>query len=203
MSRVTRCRRAFANNLGAGVVAVAVWMPAFGQLEANRRPPRPEVTLPDGPVRQIILSSCTACHGIDEYGYYAMDRESWQALITRMESTPSGIVRGAVVSNADREILLDWLVAEFGPDATPFPREYVVRELAEADKFTDVEAAAKLDEACVACHAPLDSISALGADLDESRWREVLTAKIATGVPLLIDEVDPLIEWLTRSLDTL
>ena len=172
-------------------------MPAFAQLSANRRPPRPEVILPAGPARQIILSSCTACHGIDEYGYYAMGRDAWRALIERMKVTPSGVVPGAVISDANREILLDWLVAEFGPEATPFPREYVVREVDDVDRLSDADASARLDEACRACHSPLERV--LGAELDESAWRQTLTGKIATGVPLLIDEIDPLIEWLTRT----
>jgi len=186
---------------GLAVFAAAGASPALAQFEANRRPERPEVTLPDGPVRQIILSSCTGCHGIDEYGYYAMDRDAWRALIERMKSTPSGVVPGAVISDADREVLLDWLVAEFGPDATPFKREYVVREVTEADRLTDTEGTARLDRACAACHTPRDAVSTLGAKLDEAAWRETLTAKIATGMPLLIDEVDPLIEWLMRTRD--
>jgi cytochrome c5 len=184
-------------RLLVALVVAPILLPAFAQLSANRRPDRPEVTLPEGPVRQIILSSCTACHGIDEYGYYAMDRDAWRALIERMKVTPSGVVPGAVISDADREILLDWLVAEFGPDATPFPREYVVREVTEADRLSDADATALLGEACRGCHSPLDPI--LDAGLDESEWRATLTGKIATGVPLLIDEVDPLIEWLTSS----
>jgi hypothetical protein len=124
----------------AAICAVAT-PTAFAQFEANRRPERPEVTLPDGPVRQIILSSCTACHGIDEYGYYAMDRDAWRALIARMEVTPSGNVPAAVISDEDREILLDWLAAEFGPDATAFPREYVVRAVGEAERLSDADAA--------------------------------------------------------------
>jgi hypothetical protein len=108
-------------------------------------------------------------------------------------------VQGAVISDADRETLLDWLVAEFGPDATPFKREYVVREVGDADKLTNAEAAAQLDRSCSGCHAPRESVLTLGADLSESQWRETLTTKIAVGVPLLIDEVDPLIEWLMSS----
>jgi hypothetical protein len=55
----------------------------------------------------------------------------------------------------------------------------------------------QLEEACRGCHSPLDPI--LEAELDEGTWRETLTGKIATGVPLLIDKVDPLIEWLMRT----
>jgi cytochrome c5 len=144
----------------------------------------------------VILSSCSACHGIDEYGYYAMDRASWDALIERMKVTKSGLVEGAVISDADKEILLDWLVANFGPEATPFERRYVVRPVTDETRLDDAEATSLLNRACLGCHSPLEPI--LGAGLDESAWRERLTAKIATGVPLLIDEVDPLIDWLER-----
>ena len=169
---------------------------AAAQSAASRRPSRPTVTLPEGPVRQIILSSCSACHGIDEYGYYAMDRASWNALIERMKRTPSGLVPGALISDADKETLLDWLVANFGPETTPFRREYVVRPVTDETRLDDTGAATLLNRACLGCHSPLDPI--LAADLDEAAWRERLTAKIATGVPLLIDEVDPLIDWLER-----
>lgn len=167
------------------------------QTTASRRPARPEVTLPEGPVRKIILSSCSACHGIDEYGYYAMDRAAWNALIERMKVTPSGLVPGAVISDDDQAVLLDWLVANFGPDATPFTRQYVVRPVTDETRLDDTEAAALLNRACLNCHSPLDPI--LDAGLDEAAWRERLTAKIGTGVPLLIDEVDPLIDWLRRT----
>jgi len=83
-----------------------------------------------------------------------------------MKVTKSGLVPGAAIADADKEVLLDWLVANFGPEATPFPRQYVVRPVTDETR--------------------LDA------------WRERLTGKIATGVPLLIDEVDPLIDWLER-----
>ena len=39
--------------------------------------------------------------------------------------------------------------------------------------------------------------------LDEEEWRTTLTGKIAIGTPILVDEVDPLIEWLMRDPDTI
>jgi mono/diheme cytochrome c family protein len=182
----------------AALLALSVRpLTAEAQSAASRRPARPEVKLPEGPVRQIILSSCSACHGIDEYGYYAMDREAWNALIERMKLTPSGLVPGAVIDDTDKEVLLDWLVANFGPEATPFRRQYVVRPVTDETRLDDGEAMRLLDEACASCHSPLGPI--ISAGLDETAWRERLTAKIATGVPLLIDEVDPLIDWLRRT----
>ena len=179
------------------VMARAGAAEAVAQDRAARRPARPRVTLPEEPVRAIILESCTACHGIDEYGYYAMDRASWDALIERMKVTPSGVVPGAAIADEDKELLLDWLVAEFGPDAEPFRREYVEREVTTATRLGDAEARARLESACGSCHAPLAPILATG--LDAAGWRDTLSAKIATGTPLLIDEVDPLVAWLTSA----
>jgi mono/diheme cytochrome c family protein len=170
--------------------------PAFAQFEANRRPPRPDVTLPDGPVRQIILSRCAACHGIDDYGYYAMDRDNWTALIERMKTTKSGLIEGTDILPEEQEVLLDWLVAEFGPDAEPFEREYVVREITDETRLSDAEAAAQLERSCSGCHSPVEPV--LSAGLDEEQWRTTLTGKIATGTPILLDEVDPLIDWIQR-----
>jgi hypothetical protein len=175
------------------IVVVAAVTPVLAQFEANRRPARPEVTLPEGPVRQVIRDHCSACHGIDEYGYYAMDRESWDALIDRMETTTSGLVKGTEIAADDRDILLDWLVAEFGPAAEPFERQYVVREVTPETRLSDSEAMAKLGDACESCHSRIEILS---ARLDEDAWRRTLTGKIATGTPILIDEVDPLIDWL-------
>jgi cytochrome c553 len=165
----------------------------------NKRPPRPDVTLPEGPVRQVILSSCTQCHGIDEYGYYAMDREHWDALIERMKTARSGRVEGAVISDADKKILLDWLVSEFGPDATPFPREYVVRPLNDAERLDRDAAADLLATGCTSCHG-LERVSL--AALDEAGWRERILHEIARGASLQVQNAEPLVQWLANARGT-
>jgi hypothetical protein len=128
-----------------------------------------------------------------------MDRDAWSALIDRMETATSGLIQGTEIDDGDREILLDWLVAEFGPDAEPFERQYVVRELTDETRLSDDRAMARLTDACESCHSPLDRI--LSTELDEAEWRSTLTGKIATGTPILVDEVDPLIDWIIRTRD--
>jgi cytochrome c5 len=181
-------------SAAACVAAIAAGL-ANAQIN-NARPRRPEVKLPDGPVRQVILHSCTACHGIDEYGYYAMSRDAWGRLVDRMKVAKSGNVEGAVISDADRDILLDWLVAEFGPNAKPFARKYVIPKLTAEDLLSDAEGQGLLGRACASCHASTGELRR--AKLSEEQWRETLVGKIAKGAELRIDEVDPLIEWLTR-----
>src|SRR5256886_11656335 len=89
-------------------------MPLAAQNRRGRN--RPIVELPKGTVRQVILDNCTACHGIDDYAYYAMDRAGWQKLVEGMKQ------KGATISDDDRSILLDWLSTKFGPETKPFPR---------------------------------------------------------------------------------
>ena len=68
-------------SLCAAVVAIvaALGSPAHAQLG---RATRPNVTPPQGPVRQVIFKNCTSCHGIDDYAYHARDRAAWDALLT-------------------------------------------------------------------------------------------------------------------------
>ena len=68
------------------------------------RPQRPKVQRPDGPVWEVIRKHCTACHGIDDFAFYAQDRAAWQKLIAQKHKPGE-----ADLSDADRDLLLDWL----------------------------------------------------------------------------------------------
>src|SRR5258705_2372169 len=76
---------------------------------------RPQVVRPSGPVWQVIRKNCTACHGIDDYAFYALDRGGWQSLIDAKHKDGS-----AILSSSDQKLLLDWLETKFGPNTKPF-----------------------------------------------------------------------------------
>lgn len=173
--------------LVAGGVALLCASAAAAQ---NRRPGRPQVNLPDGPVRQVILRSCTACHGIDDYAFNALDRAGWDALVEDM------VGRGAPLSDADRPILLDWLVAEFGPASTPFPRDYVVEAVAGSVFADDETASEYLRATCSVCHS-LDRVNT--ARFDETRWRTLVTDMRGRGAAVAEENVDDLVAYLTRT----
>ena len=69
-------------------------------------------------MRQVIFKNCTSCHGIDDYAYNALDRAGWNALIDTKHKDLTVRIAGQ-----DRDLLLDWVVAKFGPDSRPFPRD--------------------------------------------------------------------------------
>ena len=53
------------------LVAIAI-LAAPLSAQIGRRPARPQVTRPDGAVWQVIRKNCTACHGIDDYAFFAL-----------------------------------------------------------------------------------------------------------------------------------
>jgi cytochrome c553 len=169
------------------VAAMAAAAPASAQI--GGRPTRPQVQPPpQGAVRQVIFKSCTSCHGIDDYAYYALDRAGWEGLIRAKHANQK-----VSLADKDREVLLDWLVAKFPPTSKPFPRAYVAPEITTF--FSDAEAQALLTRACSSCHE-LDRVNA--ARFSPDRWRVVTVDMRERGATLSDEELERLVEWLGR-----
>ena len=182
-----RSCRVFGASAVAALVLYASAATTAGQLAP--RPTRPHVTPPKGPPRQVIFKYCTACHGIDDYAYYAQDRAAWDALLTK---THKGL--DVPLPSADRAILLDWLAERFSPDTKPFPRTYVAREVTTF--YSDDEAEALLQRACTSCHEP-DRYN--NARFAPDRWRVVIVEMRERGAELADEELERLVEWLGRT----
>jgi len=167
-------------------VALATATPAAAQFLS--KPTRPQVDTPRGPVRTVILTRCSSCHGIDDYAYYALDRAGWNTLLERKHP---GLK--ALIDDADREILLAWVAAKFGPDTKPFPRAYVPPEITTF--LSDAEANTLINRACSACHA-VDKVNA--ARYSPDRWRVVTVDMRERGAKISNEELERLVEWLGR-----
>ena len=174
------------------VLVATLAMPAAAQNRRGRN--RPLVDLPRGPVRQVILDSCTACHGIDDYAYYAMDRAGWQKLVDSMKE------KGAVISDDNRSVLLDWLVTKFGPDSKPFPRTKAdgpILNFGGGDTAARDAAARRLvDSVCRTCHT-LERIEV--AKYSEDKWRDIVTDMKDKGAQLDAADVAPLATYLAKT----
>ncbi len=156
--------------------------------QVGGRTARPKVVRPDGPVWDVIRKNCTDCHGIDDYAFYAMDQAGWQKLI---EDKHKGL--GVNLSDADRALLVGWLVEKFGPDSKPFPRTYVPPEIKVF--FSDPEAHRLMNRACTKCHA-MDRVQS--ARKAEEAWRVTLLDMRERGAVLSDQELEQLTEWLGR-----
>ena len=160
-------------------------VPASAQLG---RMTRPKVQRPDGAVWEVIRKNCTACHGIDDYAYYAQDRAAWQKLIADKHKFGE-----ADLSDVDRNLLLDWLVSKFGPAAKPFPRTYIPPEITTF--FSDPEAIRLLNRACTKCHG-MDRVEKTRKAAEA--WRVTLVDMRERGAQLSDQELEQLVEWLAR-----
>lgn len=177
------------------VVALATFLASWSvptHAQFGNKATRPQVKPPDGPVRKVIFQHCTSCHGIDDYAYNALDRAGWNKLLeTRHKDLPT------LIPDADREVLLDWLVTRFGPNTKPFPRTYVPPEI--TTYLSDTEGEALVTRACTRCH---------GADrVNQARnsaeaWRVVIVDMRERGAQVSDDELEKLVEWLGRTKGT-
>jgi mono/diheme cytochrome c family protein len=166
----------------AAVFLLPLALPASGQ---RRRPNRPSpVSLPKGPVRQVILDHCTACHGIEDYAFFALDRAEWNKLL---ESKHKELK--SVIADDRREILLDYLVSNFGRDSKPF-------KAAQDRQATDNAIKRILDTICSSCHT-LDRINT--AKHDEEMWRTVIDDMKNKGARIDDRDVDILVEYLVKT----
>ena len=179
-------RRSIARWSVAAVMA-AVWVPPVAA-QFLEKPTRPQVETPKGPVRNVIFKNCTSCHGIDDYAYSALDRAGWNALIEAKHKNLS-----VPISNQDRDLLLDWVVAKFGPDSKPFPRAYVPPQITTF--FSDPEAQTLLSRACTSCHG-LGPVNEKRYSPD--RWRVITVDMRERGAKVTDEELERLVEWLGR-----
>jgi cytochrome c553 len=167
------------------VVLCGFWTPWAA---AQRGATRPRVQMPQGAVRNVILKNCTACHGIDEYAYFALDRAGWQLLIDSKHKPAD-----TSVSDRDRSLVLDWLAEKFGPETRPFPRSYVAPEITTF--FSDPEAKRLIDRACASCHE-IERVNKMR--LTEEGWRVLTVDMRERGAKLTDEELERLVEWLGR-----
>jgi streptogramin lyase len=88
-----------------------------------------EEIYPPGPGRDIAMRTCLVCHTVNFLPNKQLDRQGWSSLIDLMTVHPAftfgGIVQGptmfdpARVAGKDKEIFLDYVVKNFGPNSTP------------------------------------------------------------------------------------
>jgi cytochrome c553 len=190
-----RRRRTQRDFFVCSAVAVAFFVAAAQSHVAaqfGNKPTRPQVEPPKGPVRAVLFKSCTSCHGIDDYAYNALDRAGWNALIDAKHKDLN-----VGLAEKDRALILDWVVAKFGPDSRPFPRAYIPPEI--TTYFTDAEATTLISRACSTCHA-VDRVN--DARNSPDRWRVVSLDMRQRGARLSDEELERLVEWLGRTKGT-
>lgn len=102
----------FGGSSGDSLIAFALdggALPQRSVTQASAPVDARPIVLPDGPAKSILTRSCGgACHGLQSVTSSRRDRAGWSAMIDTMVS------RGAVLSAADRQAILDYLTEHAG-----------------------------------------------------------------------------------------
>jgi Spy/CpxP family protein refolding chaperone len=89
----------------AAVFLLASIIPASAQA-----PSAPGKPLPPGPMQHKVKAACTTCHNASRITEQHLTRRQWVDQLVKMEGL------GAVIPDADRSAMLDYLTKNFGPE---------------------------------------------------------------------------------------
>ena len=78
-------------------------------LAGAQAPSAPGKPLPPGPMQAKIKSTCTNCHNVSRITEQHLTRQQWTAELKKMQGL------GAVIPDADRTAILNYLSKNFGP----------------------------------------------------------------------------------------
>jgi cytochrome c5 len=145
-----------------------------------KSPSRPRVLMPDGPARQVLRDNCVSCHGIDEYGFYSLDRESWDRFINETHTGDYSVG----LTGGERDILLDYLDNSFGKNDIALPRDY---QYLESEFFSDADGRVFMESYCSGCHAHGLSVAFDRQDTLEG-WTSILRKERDRGTVATPDD---------------
>jgi hypothetical protein len=96
------------------VLAAVACVPPFWAQSAV--PPSPKATedLPAGPIEAKATTACLECHEARIIVQQRLSRAAWTKEVEKMTKW------GALVNPSDRDALIDYLSANFGPDQPPY-----------------------------------------------------------------------------------
>jgi competence protein ComEA len=89
----------------AAIFLFASIIPASAQA-----PSAPGKPLPPGPMQPKIKAACTQCHNPGRITEQHLTRQQWSDQLEKMEGL------GAVIPEADRNAILNYLTKNFGPE---------------------------------------------------------------------------------------
>ena len=88
----------------------AIFLLAVVTLASAQAPSASGKPLPPGPMQAKVKAECTSCHAVSRITEQHLTRQGWSVELDKMEGL------GAVIPDADRVALLNYLTKNFGSD---------------------------------------------------------------------------------------
>jgi len=158
-------------------LSLALTVAACGLISANTRAARQD--LPEGKGAELARERCVSCHEADVIVSQRLSRQGWTREVEKM------IRWGAVATEAEKEVLIDYFAAHFKP-----------RSAAGAQAAGDDQGKKIFEEKCLLCHE---------ADLTEQQrlsrqgWTREVEKMIRWGAVVSDAEKEPLIDYLSSN----
>jgi mono/diheme cytochrome c family protein len=176
-------------NVKILTLACAVLL-AFGLASCSGRQPTdvPATTasLAESKGAEVMRAQCLTCHGADLIEQQRLAKAGWTREVEKM------VRWGANVSDADKEPLVEYLTAHFGPrpltQKSPAPSPPAQTSIARGEEIFKGK--------CLACH---------GSELSEQQrlaragWTREVEKMMRWGAAVEEAEKEPLIDYLTHS----
>ncbi len=137
--------------------------------------------LPDGKGAEVARDKCISCHEADLIVSQRLSRQGWVREVEKM------VRWGAVVNDSEKELLVDYFVANFGPRKTMAANTAVTSEARGKEIF---------DNKCLVCHE---------ADLTEQQrlsrqgWIREVEKMVRWGANVTDAEKEPLVNYLLNN----
>jgi hypothetical protein len=94
----------------------AIFLFASIHLASAQAPTAPGKPLPPGPMQAKVKAACTQCHNTTRITEQHLSRQEWSDQLEKMEGL------GAVIADADRVAMLNYLTKNFGPAKGSAPK---------------------------------------------------------------------------------
>ncbi|MCI0389755.1 MAG: hypothetical protein MOB07_13475 [Acidobacteria bacterium] len=158
-------------------LSLALMVAVFGLMNANTRAARQD--LPEGKGVELARDRCVNCHEADLIVSQRLSRQGWTREVEKM------IRWGAVASDSEKEVLIDYFAAHFKP------RSAASAPASGADPGKQI-----FEEKCLLCHE---------ADLTEQQrlsrqgWTREVEKMVRWGAVVTDAEKEPLVDYLFKN----
>jgi len=140
--------------------------------------------LPPGDGRDIVATTCSGCHSLSAITQLREGRAAWRHQIYDM------MERGAQVSPAEIDIMVNYLSTHFGP-GIPFPGPTPAHIALPAGNGEAI-----VDTRCSLCHG-IDRVVAVKRT--RVQWTNIVNRMLYLGAPLTPEQTKTVLDYLNTN----
>ena len=180
---MSKVRRALCCAMFVAIATLCARSPGGAQQDANALPSPPATNngAPPGPGRETFVNACSMCHSLTVITHVRWGKEAWRHQVYDM------VQRGAQVSPAEMDTLVNYLVTNFGP-GVPFPGQTPSHPNLIMAPGSDLVATR-----CTLCHSA-DRVTE--AKRSPGQWNAIVAKMIFFGAPLTAPQVKTVVDYL-------